>query len=113
MINYFVGLLNSNLVRWVYRNLTQEQNRVFAEVKPVNLRKLPIRLGDFSKPEHKKLYQKIVELVEDCSNSKLQLYTPNSTEYNSIDELVAELNSLIYKLYGLTSEEIAIIEAKG
>ncbi len=37
-----VALLNSKLLRWVYGMVTQEQARAFAEVKPVNLRKLPI-----------------------------------------------------------------------
>ena len=48
LILYYLGLLNSKLIRWLYGNLTQEQNRTFAEVKPINLRKLPIRIIDFS-----------------------------------------------------------------
>jgi type I restriction-modification system DNA methylase subunit len=41
-LKYVLALLNSTLLRYVYRRLTQEEERVFAEVKPVNLRKLPI-----------------------------------------------------------------------
>jgi len=63
-IKYYVGLLNSRLMRWLYRNLTQEQSRVFAEVKPVNLRKLPIRQIDFSSPTDKKAYENIVSWVD-------------------------------------------------
>jgi type I restriction-modification system DNA methylase subunit len=41
-LKYVLALLNSTLLRYVYMQLTQEEKRIFAEVKPVNLRKLPI-----------------------------------------------------------------------
>lgn len=47
---YLCTLLNSSLMRFIYSNLVQEEGRIFAEVKPINLRKLPIRRIDFSTP---------------------------------------------------------------
>jgi hypothetical protein len=49
--NYICSLLNSKILRFAYRQLVQEESRAFAEVKPVNLRKLPIRRIDFTTPE--------------------------------------------------------------
>jgi hypothetical protein len=40
---FWVAVLNSKLQAHIYKLLSQEEDRVFAEVKPANLRKLPIR----------------------------------------------------------------------
>jgi len=40
---YLLTLLNSNLIDWWYHQLIPEVGRVFAEVKVVNLKKLPIK----------------------------------------------------------------------
>jgi hypothetical protein len=47
---FWAALLNSRLLKYVYSLLAQEEDRVFAEVKPVNLRKLPIRRIAFTTP---------------------------------------------------------------
>jgi len=47
---YMLALLNSKLLRYIYGQIVQEESRVFAEVKPVNLRKLPIRRIAFTTP---------------------------------------------------------------
>ena len=47
---YMLALLNSKLLRYIYNQIVQEESRVFAEVKPVNLRKLPIRRIEFTTP---------------------------------------------------------------
>jgi uncharacterized LabA/DUF88 family protein len=43
--------MNSKLMHFVYSLLVQEDGRTFAEVKPVNLRKLPIKNIDFTTEE--------------------------------------------------------------
>ena len=39
---YIATVLNSNLIDYLYKNLTQEEGRTFAQVKPINVRKLYI-----------------------------------------------------------------------
>lgn len=39
---YIASILNSKISNYLYRNLTQEEGRTFAEVKPANVRKLYI-----------------------------------------------------------------------
>lgn len=114
LLKYYVGLLNSRLMRWLYRNLTQEQSRVFAEVKPVNLRKLPIRQINFSSPADKKSYDDIVSLVDIVMNIQKRKYE-NPGEQLSIDnelEMFKEIDALVYKLYDLSKEDISVIEEK-
>lgn len=52
---FWVTVLNSRLLRYVYNLLVQEEDRTFAEVKPVNLRKLPIRRISFTTPEEDRI----------------------------------------------------------
>lgn len=115
LIPFYLGLLNSRLLRWVYQNLTQEENRVFAEVKPVNLRKLPIRAINFSDPADKAAHDKMVSLVEQMlalHKSLAAAQSPAEKERleRQIEVTDRAIDALVYELYGLTEEEIKIVE---
>ena len=45
---FWIAILNSRLQSYIYNLLAQEEDRAFAEVKPANLRKLPIRRITFT-----------------------------------------------------------------
>jgi Eco57I restriction-modification methylase/TaqI-like C-terminal specificity domain len=45
---FWVAILNSRLQSYIYNLFAQEEDRAFAEVKPANLRKLPIRRITFT-----------------------------------------------------------------
>lgn len=107
---YLVGLLNSNLLRWVYKNLTQEQNRVFAEVKPINLRKLPIHLIISDDHVERELFERIIELAKNLEYQQNQRYISNAYNEEKIRDLQKEMNLCVYKLYGLDDNEIDMIE---
>ncbi|MDE3092083.1 MAG: hypothetical protein KGJ80_22135, partial [Chloroflexota bacterium] len=117
LMKYYIGLLNSRLLRWVYRNLTQEENRTFAEVKPINLRKLPIRTINLDDPADKSRHDKMVALVERMLDLHRQKQAAKSDaarerierEINVTDE---QIDALVYELYGLTEEEIKVVEEK-
>jgi hypothetical protein len=96
--HYLLGLLNSTLMDFIYRDLVNEDDRIFPEVKPIQLFKLPIEVGGY------------VGVLEDLVRQILALkkQTPSAdttTLENKIDQLV-------YALYDLTPEEIAIVEGK-
>ena len=42
-LKYIISLLNSKLLKYIYQEISQEQGRLFAEVKKVNLLKLPLK----------------------------------------------------------------------
>jgi hypothetical protein len=54
---YLLGLLNSKLMNFLYQDLVGETGRIFPEVKPVQLFKLPIR--DFNKKNKNDLSLKL------------------------------------------------------
>ena len=53
---FVLGVLNSSITNYVYQSITQERGRAFAEVKPINVRKLYV-------PKADKLLQKQIELI--------------------------------------------------
>jgi hypothetical protein len=97
-LKFFIGLLNSSLLNFFYREISQEGGRVLAEVKPQRIRSLPIPAVPTEK-------QKPVErLVEQILSAKQRGAGAD------VSALERELDELVYALYGLTPEEIKIVE---
>jgi len=112
---YLLGLLNSRLISWWYRKLIPEKGRVFAEVKVVNLKKIPIRTIDFSDPADVARHDKMVSLVERMLDLHKRLAETKTSHENTllhrqIEATDKQIDRLVYELYGLTEEEIRIIE---
>ena len=82
-----------------------------------SLAKIPIRTIDFSNLEDVSLHEKMVTLVNQMleMNKKLdnsKLAAEKGIIQRRIGATDAEINKLVYQLYGLTEEEIKIIEMK-
>jgi len=112
---YFLGMLNSKYFMWLYRQMTQEAGRVFAQVKLAKIKQLPIRIANFSKASEKTAHDRMVKLVETITAFRKRLPTADSARQKEvvrrqIDAADAEIDRLVYDLYGLTDEEIAIVE---
>lgn len=93
---FILGILDSKLNNFVYQNISQEKGRAFAEVKPINVRKLRV-------PTLDKDQQPIISLVDRILAAKrVDPEADTSDLENQIDELV-------YDLYDLTEPEKEII----
>jgi len=113
---YLLGLLNSRLIKFLYDDLVGEQARVFPEVKPVQLFKLPIRAINFNDPAEKSAHDKIVALVESMLGLHKSLASAQSPHEKERLELQikstdGKIDELVYQLYGLSEEEIRIVES--
>jgi adenine-specific DNA-methyltransferase len=95
---FLLAILNSKLINYIYKQITQEENRVFAEVKPINVRKLPIIKCSND------MRQNFIKLTDEILNAKKSNPTANTTV------LETQIDQLVYALYDLTAEEIAIVE---
>jgi len=114
-VKYLMGILNAKLFVFIYRLLALELGRTLAQVKPTVLAQLPIRTIDFSNSDDKRQHDKIVSLVERMLglNKKLrEAKVPGEKErlQREINATDKQIDNLVYKLYGLTDEEIAIVE---
>lgn len=95
---FLLAILNSKLNNYIYINLTQEEGRAFAEVKPKNVRKLLI-------PKASETDQTPFILLAEKILAEKRLDPTADTS-----SLEAEIDHMVYELYGLTDEEIKIIE---
>ena len=113
--SYILGLINSRLLTWFYRCMNPEAGEALAEVKRQNVAALPIRPIDFTNPADVKKHDRMVSLVD----RMLALVPKRRAEANpqAASQLDAQISAtdrqidrLVYDLYGLTEEEIALVE---
>jgi type I restriction-modification system DNA methylase subunit/predicted type IV restriction endonuclease len=112
---YLLGIFNSKYFEWLYHDLVQEKGRVFAQVKLSKMKQLPIRPINFSDLSDKARHDKMVSLVERMLDLHKRLAAATTDhERTLLERQIAatdrEIDQLVYKLYGLTDGEIAIVE---
>ena len=99
-INYTLGILNSSLMWWFIQQIAASKQGGFFEFKPMYVSQIPIAKST----EHdRKLLEQIVNQI---------LTTKKSNPQADITALETEIARLVYQLYGLTEEEIKIVEGK-
>ncbi len=104
-LKYILGVLNSKFIRYYYsktfENLSVAKNAILT---------LPIRIQDDSCPESKALYIKIPTIVDQIlAITSVPDYDPKNPPAKQ-KELEKQIDDMVYKLYGLTEEEIKIVE---
>jgi hypothetical protein len=112
---YLLGFLNSRLMRLVLTNICDKVQGGFYRLKIVYVQQLPIRTIDFSNLDDKKRHDGMVKLVEQMLElherlAKTTAETDKATLQGQIDATDQEIDNLVYELYELTPEEIAIVE---
>ncbi len=116
-VRFIVGVLNSALMRYLYTTSVREaQQKAFPQVKVAALRALPVRPIDFDDASDKARHDKVVALVEkmlDLHKRHKAARTPQETNLlaGQIAATDRQIDALVYELYGLTSDEIALVEA--
>jgi hypothetical protein len=93
-----VGILNSRVVQWFATNTFNIVRGGYIEWIPANVARLPIPEIDQSQ---RSALEELVRKLLDAQGQGPQ-----------VAEWEGELNALVYKLYGLTEEEIAIVEGR-
>jgi hypothetical protein len=96
---YFLGVLNSKIADFIIFNISSTKQGGYFEYKPMYVSQLPIRPIDSSNPKDVTKHDKVVSL----SSEKEMVQ-------RRIDAIDSEIDRLVYELYGLTDEEIKIIE---
>ena len=112
---YFLGLINCRLFQVYWTNRFYDFKDTFPKVKGTYLEELPIRRIDFSDPVDKAQHDKMVGYVEQMLSAKKELantLTDKDTTYwqRRCDTLDRQIDALVYELYDLTEDEIALVE---
>ncbi len=112
---FVLGVLNSRLLSFYYRCKSLTNRKSIAQVKKVDLDCLPIARLDLSAPADKLVHDRMVELVERMLSLHKQLSSAGTAHQKTviqrqIDTTDHQIDRLVYELYGLSEEEIAIVE---
>ncbi|EKH1686479.1 Eco57I restriction-modification methylase domain-containing protein [Campylobacter coli] len=102
ILKYILAFLNSDFIYLMLRKFYMGGG-IEGELKTNNLEKLPIPKIN---SKNQKLADELINLVDEILKAKEQDKNANT------QELENKINSLVYKLYNLTEEEIKIIENK-
>jgi hypothetical protein len=114
-MKYLLGLLNSRLLSFLYPLVSNKMvAQSFPRLSVRDLRKLPIRTVNLSDHTDKSRHDKMVLLVEQMLDlHKRKAIAKDADEQERLQRVIdstdQQIDSLVYKLYGLTPEEIAIV----
>ncbi|MEB3309749.1 MAG: TaqI-like C-terminal specificity domain-containing protein [Snowella sp.] len=89
--------LNSKLFAYIHQLLTTGENKPFAQFPAFYVEKLPCKIDD-------RFLEKAKVLLD-----KMQEYIIVKSDTTTLEK---EINQLVYQLYGLTEEEIKIVEGE-
>ena len=112
---YLLGILNSTLWTFLFSKISSEIRGGFYRWKRQHMAPLPIRTINFADSADSALHSRMVSLVEQMLALHKQLVeakTPHDKTaiQRQIDATDRQIDRLVYELYGLTEEEIAIVE---
>lgn len=115
-VNYILGVLNSSLLRTYWRNCFYDQRERFPKIKGAYLRRLPIRQIDFKNLRDRSHHDRLVALVEQMLEAKKQeaaaIGQARDIATRKCAALDRKIDELVYELYGLSDEEIALVEGR-
>jgi hypothetical protein len=118
---YLLGLLNSKLGYYCFNHLCaglEGKNEIYLRFFGQYLERFPIRTINFSDPDDKARHDKMVALVERMLSLNKQLAEVKTDHDKNLIERQIEatdkqVDAFVYELYGLTTEEIQIVEGEG
>lgn len=99
-LKYLCALFNSSLINYVYHFISQEKGKGQAQVKIRNVKDLPVVIPN---PKTQGILAELVDQV---------ISRGHPYSVHTMSDEKAEINRLVYDLYGLTEEEIAVVEGR-
>lgn len=116
-MKYLCGLLNSRLLSLLYPHVSNKPvAKSFPRLSVGDVKRLPVRSVNVLDPTDKACHDKMVMLVDrmlDLHKQSDKAKNPDDKTrlQREIDATDRQINQLVYELYGLTEEEIRIVEA--
>jgi type I restriction-modification system DNA methylase subunit len=109
-VKYILGILGSKLIAYFIRTHYDECTKLFPQIKISQLREIPIAVA--SNNLHKEnliaAVDKMLSLISKLETTKLG--HEKSIIQNAITTNEHQIDKLVYELYGLTKEEITLVE---
>ncbi|MBM4459130.1 MAG: hypothetical protein FJ011_15440 [Chloroflexi bacterium] len=116
---YLLGILNSTTSDFFLRLTASTKQGGYFEQKPIYLAQIPVPHLDLSNSTDKARHDRIVALVDEMLVLQRDLAAAERTLDDARHDLARriarvdrEIDRLVYELYGLTEEEIRIVEGR-
>ncbi len=100
---YVLALFNSKLFKFYYQNTNSQGGDIFPQVRISSVENLPIKLAD------KKIQNDIEKLVDKILDKKQSAKGGPTADTSDLEK---QIDEMVYELYGLTEEEIKIVEGR-
>ncbi|MCK4546490.1 MAG: Eco57I restriction-modification methylase domain-containing protein [Candidatus Eisenbacteria sp.] len=115
---YVLGLLNSRLVDYYLKCISSRFRGGYYAYSRQYIERLPLMLPDPTSRKDQELHDRLVSLVRrmlDLHESSAGNSAPaaKAARERKIDATDKQIDQLVYELYGLTDEEIRIVEGEG
>ncbi len=98
-VQYVVGILNSRPIQYYYQQKFKAETDLFPKIRIKQAKQLPIPIAPLQ------IQSAIAGLVEEIIKIK-------KNSLSSTEKLEREIDTIVYGLYGLTEEEIRVVEGK-
>jgi type I restriction-modification system DNA methylase subunit len=114
---YILGLLNSSLLGWYLKKISTQMRGGWYSFESKYIKHLPIKIIDVKDKYQLSLKNEIVNLVDQLLNlneviKETKLQTQIDQIKSRIDYCENRINEIVYHLYGLTEEEVSIVEGR-
>jgi len=114
---YILGILNSRVVSFYFREKLITNKNSIAQIKKVDLDKLPIPAFDLSQKPHKAKHDNLVSLVDKMLDLKRKEAAElgdhlKTVIIRQIDAVERAIDMAVYELYNLTEDEIKVVEGR-
>jgi len=104
-LKYILAILNSRMGNFLYKLLIPETGKVFAQVKLIFLRQIPIKkISILEQKPFIDLADKILTIAQSGD------YLENLEKQTQVKKYKNQIDQIVYKLYDLTDDEIEIVE---
>jgi len=112
---YLLGIINSRLSHFILRCICDKVQGGFYRLKIIYIQQLPIYKIDFGNDRERNLHANLIGFVDQMLDLHKKLATnkePRTREQlqRRIDATDRQIDRLVYELYGLTEEEIRVVE---
>jgi len=116
---YVLGLLNSRLLDYYLHSISSPFRHGWYAYNKQYIERLPIRRIHFDDPADVARHDRLAALVEEMlqlqrekAAAETRLLDSRHDLARQIEWLDAQIDALVYELYGLTEEEIAVVEGR-
>jgi hypothetical protein len=115
-LKYVLGILNSDLMNWYYGFIGKPKGKM-REYFNIPMSKIPIHKIDFSNPAEKAQHDKLVALVDNMLELQKKYHETRMERDKELYErqikvVDAQIDRLVYDLYGLTEREVKVVEGE-